>query len=129
MDGRASKLRLLRPRFAVCRFDPGLPIPAPLDRSPLWSLTHTETELSLVCTEEGIPEGAQAERGWRCLMVEGPIEFTEVGVLAALTVPLALAGVSVFALSTHDTDYLLVKADQLELAQSALRGAGHAVAD
>lgn len=129
MAGRTSKLVLLAPRFAVCRFAPGEPIPTPLEASPLWSVTCTADELSLVCTEDAIPEGARAESGWRCLMVEGPIEFSAVGVLAALTVPLAEAGVSVFALSTHDTDYLLIRAEQLASARTALERAGHVVAD
>jgi hypothetical protein len=69
----------------------------------------------------------RVERGWRCLEVEGPLEFTQVGILASLTQPLAEAGVSIFALSTYDTDYLLVKEAQFESAIAALQAVGHCV--
>jgi hypothetical protein len=80
-----------------------------------------------VCDERLAPRGAAAERGFACLEVAGPIPFAEVGVLAGLAGALATAGVSVFALSTHDTDYLLVRDADLERASSALAAAGHPV--
>jgi len=94
-----------------------------------FSVTRTADELSVVCREDEVPEGARSEGGWRVLKLEGPFEFSEVGVLASVTAPLAEAGVGIFALSTFDTDYLLVREDQVGSAAAALRGRGHEVAD
>jgi hypothetical protein len=91
------------------------------------SITRTEDELSVVCPEEAVPEDARSEDGWRVLRLEGPFEFSEVGVLSSVVGPLAEADVSVFAVSTYDTDYVLVKAKQLEAAVSALRARGHEI--
>jgi hypothetical protein len=93
----------------------------------LVSITHSGDELSVVCPEERAPEGITAARGWRCLRVVGPLDFALVGILAALAVPLAAAGVSIFAVSTYDTDYLLVPGQDLETAIQALAVAGHTV--
>jgi hypothetical protein len=91
------------------------------------SVTRTSDELSVVCDEEQIPEGVRAEKGWRILQVKGPFELTEIGILAALATSLADAKVSLFAISTFDTDYLLVSEKQLAAAIAALSGAGHRV--
>src|SRR5438105_6081950 len=91
------------------------------------SSTRTVEELSVVCQQEMVPSGTQAEVGWRCLRVAGAMPFTLVGVLASLTGPVAAAGVGVFAVSTFDTDYLLVKEAEFPAAVAALRGAGHSV--
>jgi uncharacterized protein len=74
-----------------------------------------------------VPQEVRAEGGWRCLKVQGPLDFALTGILAALTAPLAAAGIAVFAVSTYDTDYLLLKAENLHRAAEALRGAGHRV--
>lgn len=79
----------------------------------------------MVCRQEVVPEGIVCEVGWRCLRVAGSMPFTLVGVLASITTPVAKAGVGVFAFSTSDTDYLLVKEADLLKAVAALRGAGH----
>jgi hypothetical protein len=125
----ATPLRLLglAGTFAICKLPPDAPVPPWAMGGELFSVTRTPDELSLVCRQEAVPEGVVCERGWRCLRVAGSMPFTLVGVLAALTAPLAQAGVSVFALSTFDTDYLLVKDVEFERAVSALRAAGHVV--
>jgi hypothetical protein len=81
----------------------------------------------VVCRQEAVPAGTQAEVGWRCLRVAGAMPFTLVGVLASLTGPLAAAGVGFFAVSTFDTDHLLVMEAEFPAAVAALRGAGHSV--
>ncbi|HEX3269540.1 MAG TPA: ACT domain-containing protein [Ktedonobacterales bacterium] len=124
-------LVLLPDLFAVCRLDSTAPLPAwaIAGTSALISVTRTASELSIVCTQENVPEeNVRSERDWRCLMVEGPLDFSLTGVLSALLAPLADAGVSIFALSTFDTDYLLVRAAQLDLAIESLTAAGHLVA-
>ena len=92
-----------------------------------FSVTRTDDELSMVCPEEVVPDEARSEEGWRALKLEGPFEFSEVGVLASVAAPLAEAGVRIFAVSTFDTDYVLVKEEQLSPAVAALRGRGHEV--
>ena len=93
---------------------------------PLISVTRTAEELSILCPDgPHIPDGVRTERVWRALVVQGPLPFEAVGILAALSGCLAAAQVSVFVLSTFDTDYVLVKEAQLEHAISALRAAGH----
>jgi len=87
----------------------------------------TAAELSVVAPAAAVPSHAKAERGWRALRVDGTLDFALTGVLAAVVVPLAEAGVSIFALSTYDTDYVLVRDSQLPAAREALRAAGHTV--
>jgi len=80
-----------------------------------------------VCAEGLAPEGTKCESGWRIFQVAGPLEFSLTGILAAIAAPLANAGVSIFAISTFDTDYVLVKEENLARAVEALRGAGQHV--
>ena len=108
--------------FAVCRLEPTAELPA-----RFWSATRTADELSIICTEDEIPDGAVVERGWRGLRVAGPLDFALTGVAAALTAPLAEAGVSVLPIATFDTDYLFVREASLSQAVAALAAAGHTV--
>ena len=114
-------------RFAICRLPADAVLPAWTGSSTFASITRTPDELSIVCDEESVPEGARAETGWNLLKVEGPLDFSAVGIVASLTAPIAAAGISIFVISTFDTDYLLVKAENLDTAADALRRAGHAV--
>jgi hypothetical protein len=119
-------LSLLPGGFAVCRLPAAAPIPRWVSRSSgFFALIRTPGELCAVCAEMEVPETVQAEGGWRLLQVHGPLDFSLVGVLASLALPLAQAGVSIFALSTYDTDYLLVRQADLERAAQALAQAGH----
>jgi hypothetical protein len=113
--------------FAVCRLAPDAPIPGWSTARDFCSITRTADELSIVCRQDAVPEGITCERGWRCLRVAGTMPFTVVGVLASLTAPLAEAGISVFAISTFDTDYLLVKVEDMERAVDILRRRGHTI--
>ena len=80
-----------------------------------------------MCPEGSVPEDVRYEEGWRVLRLEGPFEFSEVGVLASVTAPLAEAGIAIFDVSTFDTDYVLVKQERLDLAVAALRERSHEV--
>jgi hypothetical protein len=94
----------------------------------LWSISRSENELSIVCGEEFVPDGhTPLEPGWRALELEGPIPFGLTGILASVLDPLAAAGLGIFAFSTFDTDYVLVKSGNLEPALAALRRAGHVI--
>jgi hypothetical protein len=120
-------LRLLPGAYAVCRLRPDAALPAWAARGDFWSLTRTGDELSVVAAQSVVPDGVRAEMDWACLQVAGPLELTMTGVLAAVTAPLAAAGIPVFVLCTFDTDYLLVKRVRLAAATAALAGAGHTV--
>jgi hypothetical protein len=113
--------------FAVCRLEPDAPIPPWAAAGDFVSITRTGDELSIVVRQDAVPKGICSERGWCCLRVDGAIPFSEIGILAALTAALAESGVSVFAVSTFDTDYVLVKHKDLVVAAEALRGHGHFV--
>jgi uncharacterized protein len=119
-------LSLLATTLAVCRLDAQAPLPAWL-QGEFIAVVRTANELSAVCDAAVVPGDVLAERGWRVLCVQGPLDFSLVGVLAALSKVLADAGVSIFAISTYDTDYLLIKDASLEAAILALRQAGHVV--
>jgi uncharacterized protein len=122
------RLTIIPGMFAVCRLDPDALVPSGLTAGALLSVTRTPHELSIVCGEQVAPEGARCERGWKCLAVEGPLPFSATGILASLAAPLAQAEISIFALSTFDTDYLLVPESRLASAIAALVAAGHEVA-
>lgn len=120
-------LAILSERLAVARLSPDAELPAWALRGSLVSTIRTATELSVVAPDAAVPTDVKAERGWRALYVAGTLDFDLTGILAALAVPLAEAGVSIFALSTYDTDYVLVRETQLGAALRALRDAGHTV--
>jgi hypothetical protein len=107
---------------AVCRLGGADPVPGWAVQGAFFSITRTAEELSVVCPENLVPVDVQAERGWRALRVAGVIDFSVIGVLAELTLRLAEARISVFALSTYNTDYLLVKKHDLGRANLAASG-------
>jgi hypothetical protein len=121
------KLFVLPETLAICRLDKEAPIPEWTLRGGFFSVTRTRKELSVVCPQIQVPAEIKREEGWRCLKVEGPLDFSLTGILASLTTPLAKEGISVFAISTYDTDYLLVKEENLEKAIEILVKKGHRV--
>lgn len=121
------RLRVLSGTLAICRLGSDEAVPA-WAGGPFVAMTRTPDELSVVCDEAGVPGDVRAERGWRALQVEGPLDFGLTGVLASLTAPLAAAGIPVFAISSFDTDYLLVREQDLPSATRALRQSGSTVA-
>ena len=123
------RLRALPGRYAVCRLGPDEAIPPAVAAARFAAITRTAGELSIVCEEALAPADAPCEAGWSCLGLEGPIPFTAIGVLASVLAPLAQAHIGIFAVSTFDTDYLLVKEVALPAAVAAPRRAGHEVAE
>ena len=121
------RLSILPAPVAVCRLDADAPLPAWI-RGAFTTVTRTADELSIVCDNDAVPSDIQAERGWRVLKLEGPIPFEMTGIAAALLAPLAVARISVFLISTYDTDYLLLKAEVFARAVEVLRGAGYEIA-
>jgi uncharacterized protein len=124
---KTPTLSVLAGRFAICRLDPGEGIPPWAQAGPWWSATRADQELSLVCLENHVPEGVVCEKGWRCLKVEGPLDFSEVGVLSSIALPLKEAQISICALSTYLTDHVFLKERDLGRALRALSVAGHRI--
>lgn len=120
---------LLQGPYSLVRFPPDAPVPdwafAP---GEFVSVTRATDELSVVCPAARVPAGVRSDGGWCCLKLQGPFAFDQVGILSSFAVPLAQAGVGIFAISTFDTDYILVKETQRELAVQALVSAGHTIA-
>ncbi|GAA4009108.1 ACT domain-containing protein [Deinococcus rubellus] len=113
--------------FAVAQWPPAADLPAALLTGSFFSLTRSEDELSLVCEAHLLPEGTTHASGWVAFKLHGPFDFGLTGILAAVLNPLRDAGVGIFAMSTFDTDYVLVKRERLTEAQTALRSAGHRI--
>jgi len=122
-----KKLLLWSETLSICRLGGDAPIPEWALTGGFSSITRTAQELSVVCPQDQVPPGIQKRDGWKALQVEGPLDFSLTGVLASLTEPLAKEGISVFAISTYDTDYLLVREEQLKGAIQALRGEGYEI--
>jgi hypothetical protein len=125
MSNKNLTLTALAGSYSVCRLGPSATIPGWVPGGGFVSVTRTADELSIVCPAGNVPSGVRAETGWRVLQVQGPLDFALTGILAALATTLAGAGISLFAISTYDTDFILVK--DLVGAVKALRLAGHVV--
>ena len=126
MPERKFAIEVVPGRYAVCQLDAVAEVPGWVSGA-VTSVTRTPAELSIICSEECVPGDVRSESGWRCLRVVGPLEFSMVGVIASLTGVLADAGLSVFVVSTFDTDCLLVKQADLDTAVKSLTSAGHSV--
>jgi len=109
----------------VCQLAADAPVPSWAQKGGFFCVTRSTDELSIVCEDHRVPEGVRVERGWVALRLEGPFPFSMTGVAASFLQPLAEAKIPIFAISTFDTDYVLVKREDLERAQKALGAAGH----
>jgi hypothetical protein len=125
---RAISLQVLDGQFAIVRLRAGAGLPWwAASSDELLSFTRTADETSLVCEAGRVPAGLKAETGFRALRVEGTLPFSATGVVASIASPLADVGVSIFTISTFDTDYVLVREASLDDAVRVLRKAGHSV--
>ena len=120
------RFSFLKGRWSVAQLpsDEAIPDWASLSED-LISITRTRDELSIVCPTLFVPGDVKQETNWTVIKLQGPFPFSAVGVLAEVTTILAQAKISLFAISTYNTDYILVKADQAEAASAALTSAGH----
>ncbi len=122
------RFSLLEGRFAVCRLAADSEVPEWVSRGDQFtSITRTSDELSIVCAEDSVPRDGKAERGWLCVKLHGPFSFSETGILTAFVNPLSDRGMSIFAISTFDTDYVLIKEEFWSRAQKVLEEAGHKI--
>lgn len=119
-------LAVLEGTLAICRLPAEVPPPNwALAGDGFLAFARTEDELSVVAPSKAVPERAARDDGWRAIRVAGTLDLGQTGVLASLAAPLAEAGIAIFAISTHDTDYVLVKEDRLDAGVAALTAAGH----
>jgi hypothetical protein len=119
------KYRVLPQTLAICQLPPDLSLPPWALEGNFFSVTRTAHELSIVCDETRVPESIRTERNWVALEIAGPFPFSMTGVLDSFIKPLADQSIPIFAISTFDTDYVLLNRDQLEYALQALDQAGH----
>lgn len=114
-------------KLAVVRLGPGAEVPAWAESSSLFSVTATATETSVVAAARSVPKKARQAGPFTAFAVQGPLDFALTGVLASLLTPLADAAISVFTISTFDTDWVLVPVADADRAAEEWRGAGHEV--
>jgi uncharacterized protein len=122
------KLKILNLNFTVVKFPPTEKIPLWALNSDVFSITRTDEELSIVCPSECLPINeafSDVENDWKCIKVEGILDFSLTGILSSLANPLAENNISIFAISTFNTDYLLVKSHSIEKAVVVLENEGH----
>ena len=127
-DRARLALTAIDTRLSVCRLEAGAEVPTWVDSAGVFvSITRTADELSIVCAMDSVPVGVRMEGPWRAFRVQGPLVMTLIGVVAALANPLADAGIAIFAISTYDTDYVLVHEPDFDAAIEALLAAGHTI--
>jgi hypothetical protein len=121
-------LRILEETFAIARLAANAAVPDWVRGNDLLAVVRTRNELSIVCRDEAVPSTlTEVQRGFRGFVVRGTLDFAATGIVADLAKPLADAGISIFGISTYDTDHILVRADRLDDARAALLAAGHTI--
>ncbi len=114
-------LKLIDGTFGVCRLNPADEIPHWAKNDKFYSISKTGEELSIVCAQEDISEGVTSELGWKILKIEGVLDFSLIGIIAKISSILADSGISIFVVSTFNTDYILIKEENISKAISVLR--------
>jgi hypothetical protein len=118
---------ILRETFAICRLDKDAPIPDWAFQGGLFSVTRTKDELSIVCPLINVPKGILCNQGWSCLKIKGPLDLSLTGIISSIAATLEAEGMSLFSISTYDTDYVMVKEKDLEKGIFALTEAGQKI--
>ncbi len=127
MENHTLDLEVLPSLFSICQLAWDAPLPEWSQTGELIAMVRTREELSLVCPTHAVPPHIQAQGPWRAIKIRGPLDFSQVGILLTLLTPLAHAAISVFALSTYNTDYVFVPAEHLDTAIQVLKDAGHRI--
>jgi hypothetical protein len=125
--GHQLTIVIYQKMYAVCRLEPEAAVPAWAEGREFVSITRTAAELSIVCQQDSLPADVHAEKNRRLMRIEGKLGFELTGVLASVTAPLSKAELSIFAVSTYDTDYLLIADEDLQKAAEMLEAAGHTI--
>jgi len=117
-------LKIIDGIYSVCRLLSSSSVPYWVHQSFFYSVSKSDDELSIVCEQKFVPENIKVEKNWGLIKVEGPLDFSLTGILSSLAEPLAKNNISIFAISTFDTDYLLVKLESLPSAKAVLGHSG-----
>ena len=120
MTEKKLNLRLLKDTYGVCRLNKDDSIPSWVFNGEFFSITKTDDELSIVCQENNIPSGIKYEKCWKVLKIEGPLDFSLVGILSKISSLMAVNNISIVAISTYDTDYILIKKEKIDSAINIL---------
>lgn len=120
MTEKILTMRLLKGKYGVCRLDKNELIPKLAQNSEFFSITRTSDELSIVCSQNDIPSHIKCEKEWKVLKIEGELDFSLIGILASISTILAQSGISIFAISTYNTDYILIKNKDINNAIQSL---------
>ena len=123
--GKSVRLKPLAGSYAISRLEAAADIPSWADGDGFVSIGRTEDELSVVCLADRVPEGVRSDGGWSAFKFEGPFAFSETGILLSVIEPLSAGDIGIFAVSTFDTDYLLIKTGDEKKARALLGAAGH----
>ena len=118
-------LSVLSETFTIHKLSPDVSIPEEILKCNYYSVSKTENEVSLVCSEVIEVQSLQSSKGWKCIKVAGPFDFNLTGILAGISDILAKRNISIFAISTFDTDYILVRTQDLTSARTTLKQAGY----
>lgn len=127
MNNIQLKMKLLEGIFGVCRLSSEDNIPHWCLQSEIYSITKTKDELSILCDLKFIPQGIKCEKPWKALKIEGPLDFALIGILSTISTLLAKNSISIFAISTYDTDYILVKEKDMDNAIKVLSNEGYII--
>jgi len=119
------KFRWLPGPYAIVRLAPDAVIPDWATKGEFTSISRTADELSIVCPADNLPRDAHSPHRWICLKLEGPFPFSQTGVLLSFIEPLSRNGIPIFAISTYDTDYVLIQEEFAGAAIGLLQQAGH----
>ena len=125
MDSTKIVLSILDETYIIHKLDQSTNLPEELIECEFYSLSNSQEELSLVCPEQMLIQSENSSPNWKCLKVAGPLDLNLTGILAGLSDTLAKANISIFAISTFETDYVLIQKQVLETAKSALKSAGY----
>ena len=125
MKQRQLQLSLLKDKYGICTLPNTAPIPDWALTQSLASITRTEKELTIVCRLEILPSQYQSDLNWRCFKIDGSFDLNQIGVISSISSPLADAGISIYVISTYDTDYFLIQEQNLEQTISTLSDIGH----
>ena len=125
MKQRQLQLSLLKDKYGICTLPNTAPIPDWALTQSLASITRTEKELTIVCRLEILPSQYQSGPNWRCFKIDGSFDLNQIGVISSISSPLADAGISIYVISTYDTDYFLIQEQNLEQTISTLSDIGH----
>ena len=125
MDSTKIVLSILEETYIIHKLDQSTNLPEGLTECEFYSLSNSREELSLVCPEQILIQSENSSPNWKCLKVAGPLDLKLTGILAGLSDTLEKAKISIFAISTFETDYVLIQKQVLETAKNALKSAGY----